>query len=113
MPRNKENAKISARRTGESSRNVRFDWSTTLIEYVRGGGGLVGIHAARIPAIDHQEYGKTIGGYFNGHPWGSKNKVTIVVEDPDHGINEPVFGDQKDFTLVEEMYPVQGRALLP
>lgn len=75
-----------------------------LIEYLENGGGLVGIHAATDSCYNHQEYGEAIGGYFAGHPWRSNNNVTIVVEDPDHELNKPVFGDQKDFQLVEEIY---------
>jgi type 1 glutamine amidotransferase len=103
MPRKKERKNFSEEDWRKlEERQVRL--VDNLIEYVRNGGGLVGIHAATDSCYHHQEYGKTIGGYFNGHPWGAKNNVTIVVEDSDHGVNEPVFGNQKDFTLVEEIY---------
>ena len=75
-----------------------------LIEYVRGGGGLMGIHSATDSCYGHAEYGQTIGGYFDGHPWTANKRVTIVVENPDHAINQPVFGEVGDFELVEEMY---------
>lgn len=45
-----------------------------------------------------------IGGYFYGHPWTGKHKVTIVVEDCQHELNVPAFGDVKDFEVVEEIY---------
>ncbi|NBB78361.1 MAG: hypothetical protein GVY36_02790 [Verrucomicrobia bacterium] len=75
-----------------------------LIAYVRGGGGLVGIHSATDSCYGHADFGQTIGGYFDGHPWTSKSRVTIVVEDPVHAINQPVFGEVVDFELVEEIY---------
>lgn len=75
-----------------------------LVDYVEQGGGLVGIHAATDSCYNHKGYGDAIGGYFWGHPWGSKNKVMLVVEDPEHAINKPAFGDTKDFELVEEIY---------
>lgn len=75
-----------------------------LVAYVHGGGGLVGIHAATDSCYGHEDYGKTIGGYFDGHPWNAHARVTIVVEEPDHAINQPVFGAVADFALVEEIY---------
>ncbi|MFU8848906.1 MAG: ThuA domain-containing protein [Opitutales bacterium] len=75
-----------------------------LVAYVEQGGGLVGIHAATDSCYNHEAYGKTIGGYFWGHPWGSNRKVTLVVEDPTHVLNQAAFGTTKDFELVEEIY---------
>ena len=75
-----------------------------LIAYVRNGGGLVGIHAATDACYQHQAYGETMGGYFNGHPWNAGNNVTIVIEDCQHALMKPVFGDAKDFSLKEEIY---------
>ena len=75
-----------------------------LIAYVRNGGGLVGIHAATDACYQHQAYGETMGGYFNGHPWNANNNVTIVIEDCEHALMKPVFGDANDFALKEEIY---------
>ncbi|MFO8027418.1 MAG: ThuA domain-containing protein [Opitutales bacterium] len=75
-----------------------------LIDYVEQGGGLVGIHAATDSCYNHEEYGKAIGGYFWGHPWGANSKVTLVVEDPDHAVNKSAFGETSSFELVEEIY---------
>ncbi len=75
-----------------------------LVDYVRQGGGLMGIHSATDSCYNHEEYGKMIGGYFWGHPWNANHNVTIVVEDPDHATMRPVFGDTKSFELVEEIY---------
>lgn len=75
-----------------------------LVAYVHDGGGLVGIHSATDSCYGHADFGETIGGYFDGHPWNANTRVTIVVEDPDHAINQPVFGEVADFELVEEIY---------
>jgi type 1 glutamine amidotransferase len=75
-----------------------------LVDYVRSGGGLVGIHAATDSCYGHEAYGQTIGGYFDGHPWNANSRVTIVVEDPGHATIQPVFGSVEDFELVEEIY---------
>lgn len=75
-----------------------------LVDYVRGGGGLVGIHAATDSCYGHEAYGQTIGGYFDGHPWNANSRVTIVVEDAEHATIQPVFGERQDIELVEEIY---------
>ena len=80
-----------------------------LIDYVRQGGGLMGIHAATDSCYGHKEYGETIGGYFDGHPWTSNKNVTIVIEDPEHGTMAPVFGDEDYFKLVEEIYQFRDK----
>ncbi len=75
-----------------------------LVHYVREGGGLVGIHSATDSCYGHEAYGQTIGAFFDGHPWSSKQRVTINVEDPEHATIKPVFAGIKDFELIEEIY---------
>ncbi|NBB80028.1 MAG: hypothetical protein GVY36_11395 [Verrucomicrobia bacterium] len=75
-----------------------------LITFVKGGGGLTGIHSATDACYGHHDYGTTIGGYFAGHPWNWKSNVTIVVEEPDHPTIKPVFRGRDYFELVEEIY---------
>ena len=75
-----------------------------LVAFVRGGGGLVGIHSATDSCYGHEAYGQTIGAYFDSHPWTARHRVTIVVEDPEHATIQPVFGDKRDFELTEEIY---------
>lgn len=53
-----------------------------LLEFVRGGGGLVGAHCATDTWYEWPEYGDMIGGYFAGHPWNEE--VGVVVEIADH-----------------------------
>lgn len=80
-----------------------------LVAYVEAGGGLVGIHAATDSCYTHEAYGLMIGGYFDGHPWRAKDRVVIVVEDPTHALNEPVFQGLPDFELVEEIYQFKDK----
>lgn len=75
-----------------------------LIDYLKDGGGLVGIHAATDSCYSHKDYGEAIGGYFNGHPWTGRHNVTIVVEDPEHATIKPVFEGIADFPLIDEIY---------
>lgn len=53
-----------------------------LIEFVRNGGGFVGIHCATDTLYKFPEYGEMIGGYFDGHPW--HEEITAIVEDRRH-----------------------------
>lgn len=76
--------------------------------YVEQGGGLVGIHAATDACKNHDHYPSLIGGVFDGHPWTAGKNANIVVEDPQHAINQPVFGDMKDFMIKEEIYQLKN-----
>jgi type 1 glutamine amidotransferase len=54
-----------------------------LLSFVREDGkGFLGIHSATITFTSWPEYGRMIGGYFDGHPWG-EFKAPLVVESPD------------------------------
>ena len=73
-----------------------------MLDFVANGGGLVGVHAATDTFYSWPAYGEMIGGYFDGHPWGASDTVTIKVEQPDHPIARP-FG-RAPFELKEEIY---------
>ena len=75
-----------------------------LVAYVEQGGGLVGIHSATDGCYGHQKFGEMMGGYFNGHPWNAHNRVVVAVEDPEHEVIQPVFGDRESFEIKEEIY---------
>jgi type 1 glutamine amidotransferase len=66
-----------------------------LDEYVRNGGGLIGIHSATDNKI-----GAIFGGFFTGHPWSGT--VGIKVDDPEHPLCEVFEG--KGFMTNDEMY---------
>ena len=71
-----------------------------LLDFVRSGKGLVGFHAASDCHYGWADFGKMIGGYFDGHPWHME--VGITVEEPDHALCE-VF-DESHFTITDEIY---------
>ncbi|MFF0726058.1 ThuA domain-containing protein [Streptomyces sp. NPDC004134] len=50
--------------------------------YVRGGGGYVGVHAAADTEYDWPFYGGLVGAYFDSHP--QIQQATVEVEDHDH-----------------------------
>ena len=75
-----------------------------LVQFVHAGGGLVGIHAATDSCYKDKDYGDMIGGYFWGHPWSWCHNVTVMIEDSEHALIKPVFGDMPDFRIQDEIY---------
>ncbi|WP_326799333.1 ThuA domain-containing protein [Streptomyces sp. NBC_01808] len=51
-------------------------------DYVRAGGGYVGVHAAADTEYDWPFYGGLVGAYFDSHP--QIQQATVKVEDHDH-----------------------------
>ncbi len=74
-----------------------------LDDYVRAGGGFMGIHSATDTLKSHKAYGDMIGAVFSQHPWGPKETVTVKVEDPDHALAKDVF-DKGEFKFNDEIY---------
>ena len=75
-----------------------------LLSFVRDDGkGFIGIHSAAITFVSWPEYGKMIGGYFDGHPWGVFD-APLVVEDAGF----PGMGHlPRSFTLKDEIYQIK------
>ncbi|MGB3088169.1 MAG: ThuA domain-containing protein [Phycisphaerae bacterium] len=74
----------------------------SLLDFVRGGKGVIGIHAATDCFYKWPEYGAMMGGYFAGHPWGGGGTWAVKVDDPDHALTQ-VFGG-KGFKVKDEIY---------
>ncbi len=74
-----------------------------LLQFVRSGKGIVGIHAATDCFYDWSEYGFMMGAYFDGHPW--HEKVTIKLDEPLHPINA-MFGGSP-LIITDEIYQFQ------
>ena len=66
--------------TGELPMNA--SQRAAFLEFIRRGGGFVGIHSATDTFYEWPEYGELIGGYFDNHPW--REEVAIRIEDRDH-----------------------------
>jgi type 1 glutamine amidotransferase len=49
-----------------------------LIDFVRGGGGFLGVHSATDTFYQWPEYGKLIGGYFDQHPWHETVRIDVA-----------------------------------
>ena len=74
-----------------------------LLEFVKGGKGVVGVHAAIDCFYEWPEYGELLGGYFDGHPW--HEPVTLRIEDPTHPICAAF--DGTSFVVKDEIYQVR------
>lgn len=55
-----------------------------LVDFVRGGGGIVGIHCASTGLPSSEYYGRLIGAVFDEHP--EPQKGVLIIEDPTHPI---------------------------
>jgi type 1 glutamine amidotransferase len=68
-------------------------------EWLQSGKGFAGAHAATDTFYKWPEFGKLIGGYFDGHPW--HQKITVRVEDPNHPSTRHL---GSSFEITDEMY---------
>lgn len=73
-----------------------------ILDFVNGGGGIVGIHAAADNFGGWDEGIALIGGIFNGHPWNAGGKWAFKNEDPKSPINAAF--DGKGFWHTDEIY---------
>lgn len=71
-----------------------------LLDFVRGGKGVIGIHAATDCFYKWPEFGELMGGYFAGHPWNEE--VTIKIDEPQHPVVEMFKG--QPFAVADEIY---------
>jgi len=84
----------------------------TLMTFVKGGKGIVGIHAATDNFYTWPEAAEMMGGQFCGHPWRANGTWAIKIDDPQHPLTAAF--DAKDFKLSDEIYrtkpPLYSRA---
>jgi uncharacterized protein len=64
------------------------------------GKGFVGIHAALDSNYNWPEYAEMIGGWFDGHPWGTFD-APVIVEDPSFPATRHF---AKSFRIRDEIY---------
>ncbi|MDB5355569.1 MAG: Trehalose utilization [Phycisphaerales bacterium] len=75
-----------------------------LLSFIHDDGkGFIGIHSAAITFLSWPEYGKMLGGYFDGHPWGIFDAPLVVEDAAFPGMKHfPV-----NFTLKDEIYQIK------
>jgi type 1 glutamine amidotransferase len=74
----------------------------SLMNFVKGGKGIVGIHAATDNFYDWPEAAKMMGGQFSGHPWGGGGTWAFKIDEPDHPLMKAFQG--KGFKVKDEIY---------
>ena len=78
----------------------------SIVEYVRGGKALVGVHCATLTMYDYPEFGEVLGGYYRRsivptNRIGAANIGVLKVEDPSHPATKMLGGS---WPLAEEFY---------
>ncbi len=75
-----------------------------LLSFIRDDGkGFIGIHSAAITFLSWPEYGKMLGGRFDGHPWGEFEAPLIVEDSEFPGMKH----FPRAFTLRDEIYQIK------
>jgi type 1 glutamine amidotransferase len=78
----------------------------SLMDFVKGGKGLVAIHAGSdtfyVEPYVWSEGSEMLGGKFTGHPWTSKGTWAIKIDEPNHPLMVPFKG--KGFKINDEIY---------
>jgi type 1 glutamine amidotransferase len=81
----------------------------SLVDFVKRGGGLAGMHAATDTYHRWSDYRHMMGGTFDGHPWHKAVPVKNLA--PDHPLNQVFHGN--GFEVVDEIYQFQPDTALP
>lgn len=74
----------------------------SLMSFVKGGKGIIGIHAATDNFYQWPEAMEMMGGKFTGHPWGGGGTWAIKIDKPDHPLMKSFGG--KGFKINDEIY---------
>ncbi|MHC4733784.1 MAG: ThuA domain-containing protein, partial [Planctomycetota bacterium] len=74
----------------------------SLMDFIKGGKGIIGIHAATDNFYKWPEAAKMMGGQFCGHPWGGGGTWAVKIDDAEHPLMTPYKG--KGFKVKDEIY---------
>ncbi|MCA9731965.1 MAG: ThuA domain-containing protein [Deferribacteres bacterium] len=88
--------------------SLTFDnpkYRENLLEFVKNGKGLMGIHAASDNFYTWPEAAELIGGYFDGHPWVGNGTWQVKVDEPGHVCNKGF--SSASFRLSDEIYRIK------
>ncbi len=88
--------------------HLKFDPNKTpdrckaLMDFIKGGKGIVGIHAATDNFYDWPEAQQMMGGKFTGHPWLAGGTWAVKIDEPNHPLMAAFEG--KGFKIKDEIY---------
>ncbi len=74
----------------------------SLMKFVKGGKGVIGIHAASDNFYNWPEAAEMMGGLFDGHPWTSNGMWAVKIDDAEHPLTAAFNGE--GFALSDEIY---------
>ena len=83
----------------------RDDCKAGLVDFVKGGKGMVGVHAVADCCKGFKEFGDMLGGYLGGHPKQDGKiliKMAVKLDEPKHPLLEAFKG--QDFEITEEIF---------
>ncbi len=83
-----------------------LEYRKNLLEFVRGGKGIIGIHASTDNFYNWPEAAEMMGGLFDGHPWTAGGTWAVKIDEPDHPLNRPFGG--RAFLIKDEIYQIKG-----
>ncbi len=72
----------------------------SLVDFVKNGGGLAGMHSATDTYKNWKEYNDMMGGAFAGHPWHQKVRIKNLA--PGHVLTKSF--DSAGFDIADEIY---------
>lgn len=73
-----------------------------LLSFVKGGKGIIGIHAATDNFYAWPEGAELMGGVFDGHPWTAGGTWAVKIDEPKHPLNKAFGGE--GFKIKDEIY---------
>ncbi|AWI07887.1 ThuA domain-containing protein [Ereboglobus luteus] len=77
-----------------------------LLDFVRNGKGMIGIHAGSDNFPTWTEGQALMGGVFHSHPWVARDTVAVKNDDPGHILNTAF--EKRGFWITEEIYQHVG-----
>ncbi|MBE3098904.1 MAG: ThuA domain-containing protein [Planctomycetes bacterium] len=83
----------------------RDDLKAALLDFVKGGKGMVGVHAVADCCTKWKEFGDMMGGCFNSHPKQDGKillKMAVKLDEPKHPLLKAFKG--QDFEITEEIF---------
>ena len=77
-----------------------------IMDFINGGKGIVGIHAATDNFNEWPEGMQMMGGTFTGHPWTSGGTWAVKLDEPDHPLMKSFKG--QNFKINDEIYRTES-----
>lgn len=77
-----------------------------ILDFVKSGKGIVGIHAATDNFYEWPEGMQMMGGVFKGHPWTANGTWAVKIDEPEHLLLKSFQG--KNFKIKDEIYRTEA-----